>query len=110
MTKRRVVVTGMGLISPIGHTVEESWQAAVAGRSGIGLNESFDTTDYSVKICGSVRDFDISTFMNPKEARRIDEFIQLASLLAQATQDLASRRILMMQTDWRSDWFRNRYQ
>ena len=69
MTKRRVVVTGMGMISPIGHTVEESWQAAVAGRSGIGLNESFDTTDYPVKICGSVRDFDISTFMNPKEAR-----------------------------------------
>ena len=88
MTKRRVVVTGMGMISPIGHTVEESWQAAVAGRSGIGLNESFDTTDYPVKICGSVRDFDISTFMNPKEARRIDEFIQLGiAAAAQAIQD-----------------------
>ena len=88
MTKRRVVVTGMGMISPIGHTVEESWQAAVAGRSGIGLNESFDTTDYSVKICGAVRDFDISTYMNPKEARRIDEFIQLGIAAAtQAIQD-----------------------
>ena len=88
MTKRRVVVTGMGMISPIGHTVEESWQAAVAGCSGIGLNESFDTTDYAVKICGSVRDFDISPYMNPKEARRIDDFIQLGiAAAAQAIQD-----------------------
>ena len=88
MTKRRVVVTGMGMISPIGHTVEESWQAAVAGCSGIGLNESFDTTDYAVKICGSVRDFDISPYMNPKEARRIDGFIQLGvAAAAQAIQD-----------------------
>ena len=88
MTKRRVVVTGMGMISPIGHTVDESWQAAVAGCSGIGLNESFDTTDYAVKICGSVRDFDISPYMNPKEARRIDDFIQLGiAAAAQAIQD-----------------------
>jgi 3-oxoacyl-[acyl-carrier-protein] synthase II len=88
MTKRRVVVTGMGMISPIGHTVEESWQAAVAGCSGIGLNESFDTTDYAVKICGSVRDFDISPYMNPKEARRIDDFIQLGiAAAAQAIKD-----------------------
>lgn len=88
MTKRRVVVTGMGMISPIGHSVDESWQAAVAGQSGIGLNESFDTTDYAVKICGSVRDFDISPFMNPKEARRIDKFIQLGiAAAAQAIKD-----------------------
>lgn len=88
MTKRRVVVTGMGMISPIGHSVDESWQAAVAGRSGIGLNESFDTTDYAVKICGSVRDFDISPYMNPKEARRIDKFIQLGIAAAvQAIKD-----------------------
>ncbi|NCF44050.1 MAG: beta-ketoacyl-ACP synthase II [Proteobacteria bacterium] len=88
MTKRRVVVTGMGMISPIGHSVDESWQAAVAGQSGIGLNESFDTTDYAVKICGSVRDFDISPYMNPKEARRIDKFIQLGvAAAAQAIED-----------------------
>jgi 3-oxoacyl-[acyl-carrier-protein] synthase II len=60
----------------------------VAGRSGIGLNESFDTTDYSVKICGSVRNFDISAYMNPKEARRIDDFIQLGIAAAgQAIKD-----------------------
>ena len=88
MTKRRVVVTGIGMISPIGHSVDESWQAAVAGQSGIGLNESFDTTDYAVKICGSVRDFDISPYMNPKEARRIDKFIQLGIAAAvQAIKD-----------------------
>ena len=88
MTKRRVVVTGIGMISPIGHSVDESWQAAVAGQSGIGLNESFDTTDYAVKICGSVRDFDISPYMNPKEARRIDKFIQLGVAAAvQAIED-----------------------
>ena len=88
MTQRRVVVTGMGMISPIGHTVETSWKAAVAGESGIKLNESFDTTDFAVKISGSVRDFDISPYMNPKEARRIDEFIQLGIAAAsQAIQD-----------------------
>jgi 3-oxoacyl-[acyl-carrier-protein] synthase II len=76
------------MISPIGHSVDESWQAAVAGQSGIGLNESFDATDYAVKICGSVRDFDISPYMNPKEARRIDKFIQLGvAAAAQAIKD-----------------------
>ncbi len=88
MTKRRVVVTGMGMISPIGHTVEESWKAAVAGQSGIGLNQSFDTEDYAVKICGGVKDFDISAYMNPKEARRIDQFIQFGIAAAkQAISD-----------------------
>ena len=48
MSKRRVVVTGMGMVSPIGHTVEESWLAAIAGQSGVGLNQSFDTTDFGV--------------------------------------------------------------
>lgn len=88
MTKRRVVVTGMGMISSIGHNVEGSWQAAVAGQSGIGLNDSFDTENYGVKISGSVRDFDVSAYMNPKEARRIDQFIQFGVAAAnQAIKD-----------------------
>ncbi len=88
MSKRRVVVTGMGMVSPIGHTVDESWQAAIAGQSGVGLNQSFDTTDYGVKICASVKDFDISKFINPKEARRMDSFIQLGiAAAAQAIED-----------------------
>lgn len=88
MTKRRVVVTGMGMISSIGHNVEDSWQAAVAGQSGIGLNESFDTENYGVKISGNVRDFDVAAYMSPKEARRIDQFIQFGVAAAsQAIQD-----------------------
>lgn len=84
MSRRRVVVTGMGMVSPIGHSVETSWQAAIAGQSGIRVNESFDTETFGVKICGSVVDFDISDYMNPKEARRMDTFIQLG--IASATQ------------------------
>ena len=84
MTRRRVVVTGMGMVSPIGHSVETSWQAAIAGQSGIRINEGFDTEDFGVKICGNVVDFDISEYMNPKEARRMDGFIQLG--VAAATQ------------------------
>ena len=84
MSRRRVVVTGMGMVSPIGHTVESSWQAAIAGQSGIRTNEGFDTEAFGVKICGSIVDFDISDYMNPKEARRMDSFIQLG--VAAATQ------------------------
>jgi 3-oxoacyl-[acyl-carrier-protein] synthase II len=84
MTRRRVVVTGMGMVSPIGHSVETSWQAAIAGQSGIRINEGFDTEAFGVKICGNVVDFDISEYMNPKEARRMDGFIQLG--VAAATQ------------------------
>lgn len=88
MSKRRVVVTGMGMVSPIGHTVDESWQAAIAGQSGVGLNQSFDATDFGVKICASVKDFDISQYINPKEARRMDNFIQLGiAAAAQAIED-----------------------
>lgn len=84
MSRRRVVVTGMGMVSPIGHSVNESWQAALAGQSGIRQNQGFDTEAFGVKICGSVIDFDISQYMNPKEARRMDSFIQLG--VAAATQ------------------------
>jgi 3-oxoacyl-[acyl-carrier-protein] synthase II len=78
----------MGMVSPIGHTVDESWQAAIAGQSGVGLNQSFDTSDYGVKICASVKDFDISQYINPKEARRMDSFIQFGiAAAAQAIED-----------------------
>lgn len=84
MSRRRVVVTGMGMVSPIGHSVESSWQAAIAGQSGIRINDGFDTEAFGVKICGNIVDFDISDYMNPKEARRMDGFIQLG--IAAATQ------------------------
>ena len=77
MNKRRVVVTGMGLITPIGNTVEETWASALEGRSGGNLIEHFDTSDFGVKIGASVKNFDIEQYLDRKEARRIDVFIQL---------------------------------
>ena len=77
MNKRRVVVTGMGLITPIGNTVAETWASALEGRSGGNLIEHFDTSDFGVKIGASVKNFDIEQYLDRKEARRIDVFIQL---------------------------------
>ena len=77
MSRRRVVVTGLGMVTPIGQNVDTSWRAALAGESGIGLNEHFDTEDFGVKICATVKDFDVTEYMTKKEARRIDPFIQL---------------------------------
>ena len=81
MTKRKVVVTGLGLVSPIGNTVDTSWQNALAGKSGVGQIEHFDVTDYTVTIAGCVKDFDAETYMEPKEARRRDQFVQYGALL-----------------------------
>ncbi len=88
MTRRRVVVTGMGMLTPIGNTVEDSWRAALAGTSGAGLNERFDTTNFGAKICASVKNFDPEQYMEKKEARRVDLFIQFGMAAAiQAVQD-----------------------
>ena len=88
MSRRRVVVTGMGLLSPIGNTVESAWQAALGGQSGIGLIDSFDASEPSVKIAGNVKDFDVADYMSVKEARRMDRFIQLGIAAAvQAIED-----------------------
>ena len=77
MNKRRVVITGMGLITPIGNTVEETWASALEGRSGGNLIEHFDTSDFGVKIGANVKNFDVEQYLDRKEARRIDVFIQL---------------------------------
>ena len=76
MTGRRVAITGLGLVSPLGNTVPDAWSNAVAGKSGIAPISTFDTTDYAVTFAGQVRDFDASLYMERKEARRCDEFIQ----------------------------------
>ena len=76
MSRRRVVVTGMGVISPIGNSVESAWENALAGKSGANRIEFFDVEDYSVKICASVKDFEVTDYMDKKEARRLDTFIQ----------------------------------
>ncbi|HLO04513.1 MAG TPA: beta-ketoacyl-ACP synthase II [Symbiobacteriaceae bacterium] len=75
---RRVVITGMGLISPLGHTVAENWEAVLAGRSGIGPITKFDSSNLPTHFAGEVKDFDPSKYMDVKEARRFDPFIQYA--------------------------------
>lgn len=76
--ERRVVITGMGVLSPVGNDLDTFWNSLTAGKSGIGLIEAFDTSDYSCKIGGEVKDFDAGQFFkNPKDARRADRFAQL---------------------------------
>lgn len=75
MTKRRVVVTGLGLISPVGNTVEAGWANIVAGNSGISTITHFDATDMPVRFCGAVKDFEVTDFIPRKEARKMDAFI-----------------------------------
>ncbi len=76
MSKRRVVVTGLGMLSPLGHSVATSWAGALEGRSGIGPITRFDVSGFPCTIAGSVPDFDVAQFMPAKEARRMDLFMQ----------------------------------
>ncbi|MGY2573435.1 beta-ketoacyl-ACP synthase II [Vibrio sp. C8] len=76
MSKRRVVVTGMGMLSPVGNTVESSWKALLAGQSGIVNIDHFDTTNFSTRFAGLVKDFNCEDYMSKKEARKMDLFIQ----------------------------------
>ncbi|SJL82469.1 beta-ketoacyl-ACP synthase II [Vibrio palustris] len=76
MSKRRVVVTGMGMLSPVGNTVESSWKALLAGQSGIVNIDHFDTTNFSTQFAGLVKDFNCEEYMSKKDARKMDLFIQ----------------------------------
>ena len=88
MARRRVVVTGLGLVTPVGNTVEESWSNIKAGKSGIAPIEHFDASAFNTRFGGSVKDFDISPYLNPKEARKMDLFIQYGVAAgAQAVSD-----------------------
>ena len=71
---RRVVVTGLGAVTPIGNDRRSTWDAAVAGRSGIDFISSFDASGYPVRIAGEVKDFDPASVVGPKEARRLDRY------------------------------------
>ncbi|HKW37067.1 MAG TPA: beta-ketoacyl-ACP synthase II [Burkholderiales bacterium] len=75
MSRRRVVVTGLGIICPIGNTVAEAWSNALAGKSGIGRITRFDPSSLSSQIAGEVKNFDVGAYLSPKEARRMDRFI-----------------------------------
>ena len=74
----RVVVTGMGVVCPLGLNVTESWEALVAGRSGVARITLFDTKGFETKIAGEVKGFEATNYMNPKVARRNDRFSQMA--------------------------------
>lgn len=76
MTKRRVVITGLGLVTPVGNTVESSWQALLAGKSGIAPITKFDASAFATRISGSVKDFDVEQYVSKKDARKMDLFIQ----------------------------------
>ena len=75
MTRRRVVVTGLGIVSPVGNTVAAAWDNIVNGRSGIGRVTRFDASSLTTQIAGEVKDFDVAAYLSPKEARRYDTFI-----------------------------------
>ena len=88
MSGRRVVVTGLGVLTPVGNTVADFWAALLAGRSGAGPIEQFDTTGFSVTIGASVKGFDAPLYMDAKEARRVAVFIQYGLAAAiQAIED-----------------------
>jgi 3-oxoacyl-[acyl-carrier-protein] synthase II len=75
VSRRRVVITGLGIVSPVGNTVEETWTNILAGRSGIGPITRFDCSTFSSKIAGEVKGFDIGAYLPAKDARRMDTFI-----------------------------------
>ena len=76
MSKRRVVVTGLGIVSPLGSTVDSAWAAILRGESGIGPITRFDVSAFATRFGGAVRDFDVGQYIAPKEARRMDPFMQ----------------------------------
>jgi 3-oxoacyl-[acyl-carrier-protein] synthase II len=75
VSKRRVVVTGLGIVSPVGSTVDSAWAAVLRGESGIAPITRFDASTFATRFGGAVRGFDIAAYMAPKEARRMDEFM-----------------------------------
>lgn len=88
MSKRRVVVTGLGMLSPVGNTVESTWNALLAGQSGISLIDHFDTTAYATRFAGLVKNFNCEDFISRKDARKMDAFIQYGIVAGmQAMQD-----------------------
>ena len=88
MTRRRVVVTGLGCISPVGNTVADAWSNLLAGRSGIGHITRFDASAMSCRIVGEVKNFDLESYISAKEARTMDRFIHYGiAAAAQAIQD-----------------------
>jgi 3-oxoacyl-[acyl-carrier-protein] synthase II len=87
MSRRRVVVTGLGCVSPVGNTVSQAWANLLAGQSGIGLITKFDASSFACKVAGEVKDFDWAAYLDAKEARTMASFIHYG--IAAATQAVA---------------------
>ena len=88
MSRRRVVVTGLGCVSPVGNTVDQAWANLLAGKSGIGLISKFDASAFACRIAGEVRDLDLDHYISPKDARAMDTFIHYGVVAAaQAVAD-----------------------
>ncbi len=88
MTRRRVVITGMGMLTPVGNNVQDSWEAILAGRSGAAPIETFDTSAFATRFSASVKNFDINEYISVKDARKMDIFIQFGIAAAkQAISD-----------------------
>jgi len=77
LSRRRVVVTGLGIVSPVGNTVRDAWSAILEGKSGIGRITLFDASPLASQIAGEVKNFDVTAYLSPKEVRRMDRFIHL---------------------------------
>jgi len=88
--KRRVVVTGLGVLSPVGSTLERFWDGLTSGRSGIGLIENFDASEFSARIAGELSDFDVNEFIDRKAQRRMDKFSHYAIAAAKMAMDDAA--------------------
>jgi 3-oxoacyl-[acyl-carrier-protein] synthase II len=93
LSKRRVVVTGLGMVSPVGLNVKTSWENILAGKSGIRPIDSFDVSEFAVRFGGSVRDFDVSTIMSAKDARKMDPFIHYGIAAAKEAIDDAGLEV-----------------
>lgn len=90
MSKRRVVVTGLGIVSPSGSAVEDAWKNITAGKSGISTISKFDTSNFPTKFAGAVQDFNLDDYLSAKEARRMDPFIHYGMAAGiQAVKDSA---------------------
>lgn len=89
--RRRVVITGLGALTPIGNTVDEYWQGLMVGKSGIGPITLFDASEHACRIAGEVKGFDPSAYMSPKDAKRMDRFSQFA--IAASKQAIADAKL-----------------
>ncbi|GAA6183293.1 MULTISPECIES: beta-ketoacyl-ACP synthase II [Alteromonadaceae] len=91
MSKRRVVVTGLGMLTPLGGDTNTTWEGILQGKSGIGPITSFDTSDFSTRFAGEIQDFDVESYIPKKETKKMDRFIQLG--IAAGKQALADSKL-----------------